>query len=306
MSEELHGCRVGVFGKGGSGKSTVVVLLARALTARGYHVAVLDADSTNFGLHRAFGIESAPTALLEHFGGMVFSGGSVTCPVDDPRPLANRDVDVTTLDSRYCRPTEEGILLLSGGKLEALGAGAGCDGPIAKIARDLRLEGLAQPAVTLCDFKAGLEDSARGVLTGLDWALVVVDPTIAGIHVATSLAETVREIRAGKGPATEHLARPDLAAVARQAYADAAIRGVAAVLNRSAGDNQEQHVRAALRAASVDVLGTIHADAALEAQWLAGERLDAPRAFAEAGAIAVALERLVTQAPQHDAGRTEA
>jgi Mrp family chromosome partitioning ATPase len=86
-SKVLMGKRIGVLGKGGSGKSTVVVLLANALRGRGYQVCVLDADSTNVGLHRALGLNGPPRSLLDYFGGMVFRGGSVTCPVDDPTPL---------------------------------------------------------------------------------------------------------------------------------------------------------------------------------------------------------------------------
>ena len=37
----LAGARLGFFGKGGAGKSTVVVLLARALRDRGYQVVVV-------------------------------------------------------------------------------------------------------------------------------------------------------------------------------------------------------------------------------------------------------------------------
>lgn len=89
----LAGSRLGIFGKGGSGKSTVTVFLAGALRRMGYEVAVLDADSTNVGLGKAFGLARDPDPLLEYFGGMVFSGGPVTCPVDDPLPLADASVD---------------------------------------------------------------------------------------------------------------------------------------------------------------------------------------------------------------------
>lgn len=80
--------KIGTFGKGGSGKSTLVVLLAEALARRGHRVTVLDADSTNQGLSGALGIDDAPRSLMDYFGGAVFQGGSVTCPVDDPTPLA--------------------------------------------------------------------------------------------------------------------------------------------------------------------------------------------------------------------------
>ena len=79
--------RIGVFGRGGSDKSTVTVFLARALRRSSYDVCIIDADSMNVGLHRALDVEKHSSSLLEHSGGMVISGGSVTCPVDDPTPL---------------------------------------------------------------------------------------------------------------------------------------------------------------------------------------------------------------------------
>ena len=54
------GPRIGIFGKGGSGKSTVTVFLARALRRAGHEVVVLDADSTNMGLAAALGIAPSP------------------------------------------------------------------------------------------------------------------------------------------------------------------------------------------------------------------------------------------------------
>ena len=84
--------RIGIVGKGGSGKSTVAIFLAKALVESGYRVCILDADSTNLGFPQALGIRESPDSLIEYFGGMVFSGGLVSCPVDDPRPLPGLDM----------------------------------------------------------------------------------------------------------------------------------------------------------------------------------------------------------------------
>lgn len=86
-AKALNDRRIGFFGRGGAGKSTAVVLLGRALVKDGYTVCIRDADSTNFGLHQALDLRDPPLPLIDHLGGMVFRGGAVTCPVDDPTPL---------------------------------------------------------------------------------------------------------------------------------------------------------------------------------------------------------------------------
>ena len=57
-----------ICGKGGSGKSTVSVLMARAFQRLGKRVLLVDADESNLGLHRLAGSPSAET-LLEALGG---------------------------------------------------------------------------------------------------------------------------------------------------------------------------------------------------------------------------------------------
>ena len=52
-----------ICGKGGSGKSTVSVLMARAFQRMGKRVLLVDADESNLGLHRLAGSPSAETLL---------------------------------------------------------------------------------------------------------------------------------------------------------------------------------------------------------------------------------------------------
>ena len=75
--------KVMICGKGGSGKSTVTVLLARALRAAGKSVLVVDADESNLCLHRLLGA-SLPAAVKGRSGcaAMIhLQGGVVGLPL---------------------------------------------------------------------------------------------------------------------------------------------------------------------------------------------------------------------------------
>jgi len=269
-TKALSGKRIGIFGKGGAGKSTVVVLLAKALRDCGYEVCVLDADSTNLGFHQALGLNEAPVPLMDYFGGTVFSGGAVTCPVDDPTPLAGAEISLDRLPRQYCVHNREGISLLAAGKIGGQGPGAGCDGPVSKIARDLRVHRDGERLVTLVDFKAGFEDSARGVLTSLDWAIVVVDPTNAAIQMAADMRHMVDQIRAGVLPATDHLKDPKLVEAANRVFREASIKGVLFVLNKIGDEEIENYMRKRLEEKGIEPVGVIHKDPSIAMAWLKG------------------------------------
>jgi CO dehydrogenase maturation factor len=273
----LEGEKIGILGKGGAGKSTLVVLVASALRERAYAVCVLDADSTNIGMHRALGVDRAPVPLIDYFGGMVFSGGLVTCPVDDPAPLAGAELVLEELPQEYVARTPEGISLLLAGKIAGLGPGAGCDGPVAKIARDLKLRAPEKAPVMVVDFKAGFEDSARGVITGLDRAILIVDPTTASVEMAADLRDMVFQIKAGGLPATKHLHSPTLVALANQVFREAAIKDVAIVLNKVQNEEVEGYLRERLAEKGIEPIATIPEDAGVSTSWLKGLPIDISR-----------------------------
>jgi len=61
--------KISVCGKGGSGKSTIVTLLANEVRTRGYRVLVVDSDESNSGLFRMLGFDKPPVPLMELVGG---------------------------------------------------------------------------------------------------------------------------------------------------------------------------------------------------------------------------------------------
>jgi CO dehydrogenase nickel-insertion accessory protein CooC1 len=286
----LAGRKIGIFGRGGSGKSTVSLLLARALVRSGYSVALLDADSTNEGLADALGLQQPPLPLIEHFGGMVFGGGVVTCPVEDPTPLAGGEISLAHLPEPYVGTGVDGVYLLLAGKMGKRGAGAGCDGPMAKIARDLRLRAEGDNLVTLVDFKAGFEDTARGVVVGLDRAIVVVNPTLAAMEMAADMQRAIEKLHGEGLPETSHLGSRALVALAHSLYRKARIRGVWCLLSNVPDERTERYLRQRLAERRVEPLGVIHTDKSIADSWLEASVLDSESAIREAELIVEKLE----------------
>jgi CO dehydrogenase nickel-insertion accessory protein CooC1 len=291
----MAGTRLGFFGKGGAGKTTAVVLIARALVESGYTVCIVDADSTNVGLHQALGVDQPPSPLIDYFGGMIFSGGRVTCPVDDPTPLAGAEILLDQLPRDYLAQAGPHLYLLTGGKLGQWGAGAGCDGPISKIARDIHLKVDAEPVVTLVDFKAGFEDTARGVVTRLDWALVIVDPTRASLTLAGHMKDMVFKLRSGQKPATRHLATAELVATANRLFREAPLRGALFVLNKVDDKETESYMMQQLATHGIVPIGTIFTDRSISDAWLRGNEFR-ESAQTDLGAIVTALEKATSGA----------
>jgi len=288
--KKLTGTRIGVFGKGGAGKSTLVAILAQTLQQQGYDVCVIDADSTNYGLPQALGMDSPPKSLLDLYGGMVFSGGNVTCPVDDPTPLLNAEINLGEVPQQYYVQNDTGITLLTAGKIGDRGPGAGCDGPIAKISRDLIVHKKDSDLVTLIDFKAGFEDTARGVLTNLDLAIVVVDPTIASVEIAADIRFMIDQIKADVLPATAHLENPELVALANKLFIEASIKEVFFILNKIPDIETEKYLRVKLAKKGIEPVASISTQLSIATAWLKGRRIQINNAKEEIQKVIEVLE----------------
>jgi len=291
VEKPLVGQRIGLFGRGGSGKSTCTVLLAKALAKAGYVVCVVDADSTNEGLPQALGADKTPDPLLDWFGGTVFSGGPVGCPVDSPMPLPGAHVAPGQLPGKFYGQTPEGIRVFLAGKIGPLGPGAGCDGPMTKIARDFAFQSPGEAPVTLVDFKAGVEDASRGVITSLDWVVVVMDPSHAGVRAAVTMKTLLDQMHGGFVPATRHLKSPELVALTLRNYREARTRGAVYVLNKVPDPDTEHYLWQRLLAEEINVVASIHDDSPLRQAWLEGKPLRSAHGEAEAAKIVRALEQ---------------
>jgi CO dehydrogenase nickel-insertion accessory protein CooC1 len=143
--------------------------------------------------------------------------------------------------------------------------------------------------LTLVDFKAGFEDTARGALTSLDMALVVVDPTIASVALAANMKDMVEKIKADVPPATAHLEDPEMIAWANRLFAEASIREAWYVLNRVQDAQEEEYLRQKLGEKGIEPLGVIYQRPSISLSWLKGTPIRSNEALAQVQRV---LERL--------------
>jgi CO dehydrogenase maturation factor len=183
--------KIMVCGKGGSGKSSLTVLLARVLS-ESHEVYVVDSDESNTLLPRMLGAD-APTPLVEYLGGKrkIFERGEV----DLVKALAKagRGIRLTNLPHDYVSSSPEGIKLATIGKVRAFGEGCAC--PFNFLAKTvLKNLFLERGEIVLVDTDAGVEHMGRGVEEGCDAVLSVADPTAESLALARILRQEAMKL----------------------------------------------------------------------------------------------------------------
>ncbi len=191
--------KICVCGKGGSGKSTVVSLLAAVLRNRGKQVLVVDSDESNAGLYWMLGLDEPPTPLMELAGGKkniqrALRAGFTAEGAYQEKPVLARDQFHTDdLPPGYIR-WKEGIGLVCIGKIHQALEGCAC--PMGVLSREfLRKLRTDDDEVVVVDMEAGVEHFGRGVETSVDAVVVVVEPSLESV----CLAERIAELTSGAG-----------------------------------------------------------------------------------------------------------
>ncbi len=227
--------KISVCGKGGSGKSTVVTLLANELAENGYHVLVVDSDESNSGLFRLLGFENPPVPLMELVGGkkglkermaVRFSSGETESKMD---VLTQDKIQIKDITPPYIMG-DGNLKLVSIGKI--LQSLEGCACPMGVLSREfLRKLRLEKNEVVVVDMEAGVEHFGRGIETSIDSVLVVVEPSLESIELAAKI----------KGLSAE-----------------AGVKKIAAILNKVSSDDVSRRLGDELSKRSVQVIGTLH------------------------------------------------
>lgn len=244
--------KIAVCGKGGVGKSTIVVLLAHALRQAGYNVLILDTDESNPGLYRMLGFDEPPQPLMTVLSRLPSGKREVTA-----RWLMPDQIAVADIPSKYlhCR---DNLKFLMVGKIDDPFQGCACS--MANIAGDLVGKLILQDReLLLVDIEAGIESFGRGLERYVDTLLIVVEPSFESM----ALAQKINYMAEGMG-----------------------ISRVKAVLNKVPSDGVGQRMTDELEKKGVKTLGMVHFDPELSEASFQGVTPVNSRAAGEVRAIA--------------------
>ncbi|MDH7576841.1 MAG: nitrogenase reductase [Bacillota bacterium] len=185
-----------VGGRGGSGKSTLVALLARRLGEK-RKVLVVDSDESNLGLGAMLGVEPPGKTLMDYLGGkpvvreklMAMLKGEGSERVE----LFTEKLALDGLPSE-CVRWDGSLAFMQVGKIEHSMEGCACPmGAVARAFLNHLVTGDEQWVIV--DTEAGVEHFGRGVLEGVDAVLMVVDPSHESVILGEKAARLAREAK---------------------------------------------------------------------------------------------------------------
>lgn len=230
--------KISVCGKGGSGKSTLVTLLANEALARGYRVLVVDSDESNSGLFRMLGFDHPPVPLMELVGGKK----DLKQKMFQTNVLSESRLTTTQIPEEYQLQRNDLTLVSIGKILQSL---EGCACPMGVLSREfLKKLVLQEDELAIVDMEAGVEHFGRGVDTSIDSVLIVVEPPLESVNVG----QKIYELASGIG-----------------------IKKVWAVMNKVPSVEIADRLKAELKKRHIEVVGGIYHDADIFGSSLDGK-----------------------------------
>jgi CO dehydrogenase maturation factor len=254
---EMQMKKMAICGKGGSGKSTTVALLAHGVRARGQRVLVVDSDESNPGLYRMLGFDKRPKPLLGLVGGKKKVFPTFSEESEPPETLLTREqIRVADLPEDYI-VERDGIRLVCIGKI--LQSLEGCACPMGVLNREfLKRLRLQEDEVALIDMEAGIEHFGRGVEASIDSVLVVTEPSFDSLE----LAEKINSLAAEVG-----------------------VERVWTILNKIGSEEIALRLRAELEQRDISVIGSIGYEPEIFQSGLEGRPVRRDRVGADIGTI---------------------
>jgi len=229
--------KISVCGKGGSGKSTMVALLANGTRALGYRVLVVDSDESNSGLFHMLGFDYPPVPLMELVGGKK----SLKRKMSQTNILSQAKIATTEIPAQHL-VQRDGLMLVSIGKI--LQSLEGCACPMGVLSREfLKKLALQENELVIVDMEAGVEHFGRGVDTSIDGVLIVVEPPLESVNVG----QKIYDLASGIG-----------------------IKNIRAVMNKVPSEEIALRLKTELQKRGIEVIGCIYYDTDIFSSSLEG------------------------------------
>ena len=247
--------KISVCGKGGSGKSTLVTLLAGQAVSRGLNVLVIDADESNTGLFRLLDFDQPPVPLMELAGGKK----KIRDKIGRSSILNEEQIRVADIPAEFIQRRDSLTLVSIGKILQAL---EGCACPMGVLNREfLKKLTLDANMIALVDMEAGVEHFGRGIDEGIDNVLLMVEPSFESLEIA----DRIQKLAAGMQ------------------------KSIGAVLSKVPSPAIAGQLNDQLRGRGINVTGTLPNDPLVFEAGLAGHGLKTGPAFDAAGEVLGAL-----------------
>jgi CO dehydrogenase maturation factor len=191
--------KIAICGKGGTGKSTVVALLASEFKKTGMRVIVIDSDESNSGLHWMLGLERQPSPLMDFVGGKKDIQGKMLASFS--RGQSEPEMSILRRDNIYMEDLPADYMvegnekrLITIGKIKQSLEGCAC--PMGVLSREfLKKLCLGSNEIAIVDMEAGIEHFGRGLETSIDAVIAVIEPSLESIN----LAKKINDLTSGAG-----------------------------------------------------------------------------------------------------------
>lgn len=248
--------KISVCGKGGSGKSTVVTLLAKQALRKNLAVLVVDADDSNAGLAVMLGFDSPPAPLMDLVGGK----SGIKKNMKAHALLSQEQIKTRDFAPEFIK-RRDGLMLVAVGKI--LQTMEGCACPMGVLSREfLKKLSLVPDEIAIVDMEAGVEHFGRGIDEAIDKVLVVVEPSFDSLQTAAKI----------------------------KTMAVSMDKKVAAIINKSPSREISEKIREQLAAEGLEVIGVMPQDQSVFEACLTGDVPDRGAAFETAEKV---LQRLL-------------
>jgi CO dehydrogenase maturation factor len=186
--------KIAFLGKGGSGKSTMATALVKKFRAQDKRVLAIDADhnmdlSYNLGAEPSKFLGTDPDRIKEYVGSLRTAGYSVALKLAKERQSTFSLLPADPYTTEVSIEIEDGLRLMTAGPhTERVRSQEACSHSLAAPLKIyLPLLKLNPGEVVVIDERAGTDPVATGILSGVDLAVIVEEPTVNSQRVAEQI-----------------------------------------------------------------------------------------------------------------------